>query len=335
MDTSAAVTEADVMRYLNQFTDHLAEEAAHYLDLHFVHGSPTAGNRTSMAGTIDVGTARFLDAHHGNYSYLFEKRNLSGQTTKLREYVESLLSYMATAKRIEVKDAKLILKNLSQQYAARFKDVQARLALRRLGLDEKAISSLSQNAIDDFGKASRKLYYQVGVKPVSAGEKQVLPAAYDVRSVFSKSIGAWKKSKNIESAEWKRVFKNGKSWASLPEPASTEAAADFKRAVERVMNKLAPSSRELDEWEARAARMNRNNRASPGKSFYYGEEKYAEDSPILKAIRGRKSFEEINRIAEDSIEALVDSPDERTRGSVSHLKDGDHCFLSVMGAMLN
>ena len=90
------ISTKHIQEYLEKLTDNLADEVARYFDLNAVHGSPTMGNRTTRGSTIDLGTFRYLDAHHIDYRYLVQKLSLGGefgQVQQFKNYLDVLASF--------------------------------------------------------------------------------------------------------------------------------------------------------------------------------------------------------------------------------------------------
>ncbi len=300
----ASVGKAEVQNYLKNFAENLGEEAARYFDLHAVHASPTQGNRTTQGSTIDMGTFRYLDAHHGEYDYLFEQLKLSGQTDQMRDYISSLKRIMTQAKYPHaIDDAETAkLKDLF------LKTAQAKMTehwLTRLGLSPEDVTKLPLSAKRNLFEAVMRLASAEGHNKASLGKKSIVPAAFDVRKILKGTIEVLALPSVEQDAAWKKLFENERSWNTLDRYATQrEEAREYINAVKALylearLNQAA--SRGPQEWIARAHRVGAVTRAEPGLASFQKHRALVAD-----IYEGKKDFSALTSDALTAIDSLVD-----------------------------
>ncbi len=305
----AKVGPEHVEKYLDLFSTNIGEEAARYYDLHAVHASPTAGNRTTRGATIDLGTFRYLDAHHGEYTYLFDKLKLQGQTHQLRGYVQNIHSYAAQAG--YMLPAKQTAASSLAKFDFAFEKELTKLSLRRVGLDDESIAKLSPALKRNFLAAVKNMYETLGTEAVKlGGDRFVKAAAYEPREILRKAIFFHANRKNAKSSffgwvtydqEWSELFKSSRPWAKPNASLMKKHANEFGATIQAIFDTIRPNFEQLAEWKARAETLGAQARPSVGRKFYEDFEK-----PALEAIRGGKALSEANESILKGVDTLVD-----------------------------
>ncbi len=306
-----------VNQYLNEFSENMAREAARYYDLHAVHASPTAGNRTTRAATIDLGTFRYLDSHHTEYSYLFDQLKLEKQTEQLETYVNDIYYYAQEAKYpIEGSDVVTAKKTFRRVFKAELTNQW----LHRLGLDEPSIAKVPVKLRDRFFSLMKRIHETLGKKKVDLGGDRVAKAAaYEPREILRQAV-EWQLTAEAKGGfftkkkiDWTPIFKSKAAWATPGKGTLGSDATEFGEFMEDLLQKLAPTPDKTKEWVARAEMIGAQKRLPPGRGFY---DLY--EAPALEAIRTGKSLNEISEPIFNGIDALVDLGLERRVGA--HLK---------------
>lgn len=280
--------------YVEMLTTNLAEEAARYFDLHAVHSSPTPGNRTTQGSTIDLGTFRYLDAHHVEYTYLFDQLKLKDQTKQLRGYIDWLYYYFYSA---EFSDLIKIRKDDAINLF--YKSYRAHLTemwLYRMGLSSSQIQKLKPETRESFYQATESLFEAVADHTVQFGDRKMNPARYDVRFVLKQAVAA-------HSGKTLDLFSTDRSWGTQS-PTTQDARrleSEFDLTIKRVLRELKPDSNEATQMVDRALITNAITRYEPGRRFYLDHEK-----PVLDSLRGGGSLGANTKLALEAVKHLVD-----------------------------
>ncbi len=278
--------------YIERFAKNIGEEAARYYDLHAVHASPTSGNRTTLGSTIDLGTFRYLDAHHGEYSYLFDQLELGGQTHQLRNYVDDIFNYARRA------NYPLSETAATARFNRAFINELTSLWLRRIGLGDAEISRLSPSVRAKFFDTVKRMNETLGTKNVALGGSRIAKAAaYEPRNILKNAVH-WQTS---SPTEWEKLFQSERPWAK-PDPNLLRShAREFGLAMNSVFEELHPTSEQIRKMEERANTLGAQERLVSGRAFYENFEK-----PTLEAIRANKSGEEALSTLWKGVDSLVD-----------------------------
>ena len=297
------VTEVEFENYMHKLITNISEEAARYYDLHAVHASPTAGNRTTLGSTIDLATFRYLDAHHKEYPYMSKMLKLGGrygQVEQMKNYISNLTEFMGTA------NYQFYNKENKSKYLALFdanlKKHITNLWLTRLGLSSEEISHLSIKAKNNFMIAMKALYELEGESDdkINFGMKRFVPAILDVRQILGKSIEAFSFEKEEREKKITEIFTNNRPWAP-PTPPS-----DFPDELDRYVNSVQAVIDELGgsvnpDWITKAQHITLNVRPPSDTAFADTYER-----PVIDLIKEKKSFTEITSEAYAGVDSLVD-----------------------------
>jgi hypothetical protein len=292
----AKIGPNDVSRYFAEFVDNLAEETARYADLSAIHGAPTGGNRTTRGSTIDLMEFWYHDAHHGNFRYLFDRMVLEGQARSMRDYGNEILGYLQQGQYP-------VPENLTHgAIRQRFEEVYAReltkFWLNRLGIPPKEAAKLSPAARGRFFAAARDLHHSVGTELRPIFWQEIPPAAFDMRTVFSRTLAEWETPKRMNV-----IFRNDRPWAT---PLTDRHVALMERYLDAVGGILAeiggPGGRPKSAWIRQASKIAAKWRMDPGEGM-----PASEGDPFF-----RKYEERILRALEDpgfdprKVEAMID-----------------------------
>lgn len=286
--------KSHIVQYLDGFAQNLGEEAARYYDLDAVHTSPTPGNRTTRGATIDLGTFRYLDAHHSEYSYNFDRIKLLNQTEQLEVYIDYIFDYARQAKYpldMELKSARL-------RYESAFKTELTNQWLHRLGLDEASASKVNPALRDRFFRLVKEISETVGTEMVPMGGTRVMhAAAYEPREILRRAMH-WKAS---GKANWNSIFTSKRNWATPSPEKLTIHAERFGELMNELFTELHPSDAQISDWQARAEMIGSQNRLTPAEQF----SKYA-DRPAMAAVRAGKGMNEITEAVLKDVDSYVD-----------------------------
>ncbi|MCK5073107.1 MAG: YdiU family protein [Bacteriovoracaceae bacterium] len=284
--------------YLTMFVKNISEEAARYYDLHAVHASPTPGNRTTLGSTIDMGTFRYLDGHHQNYRYLFDKLKLEGQTNQLRSYIHQIFKYMENAQ-YRLTPGKEERESFFSMYNKTFESTVEKIWLLRLGLSDNEIEKLSSISKKNFTTLVRELYELSGSQESSFGRRKFVPAGLDVRKILGSTMEVISGQDSSKDLAW--LFKNERGWATLGSNETTDLAKRYRNSVQNILYEL-PGNKIKKRWIKNASLMTKQNRFENGRGFFDSYEK-----PILKMLEDNKStFVDMTSKSHEGIESLVD-----------------------------
>jgi len=288
------IGDRQISDYLHMYATNLAEEAAKYYDLHAVHASPTPGNRTTRGATIDLGTFRYLDAQHGEYTYLFDRLKLANQTSQLKGYLNDIYAY-ATKAGMTLPFAKTEASALFDEV---FADKLTSYWLRRVGLDDNAIRRIGPELRTKFYRNVLALSAKLGESAKQVGGRSIKPAAFEMREVLANTVATYASDAD---GFWK-LFKTKKPWGTVSDKTAKTAAKSYVGVYREILKKLSPTAATLEAWASRADLVGAVKRSEPGRHFY---ERY--EKPILEDIRGGKTFGETMAKAYDGIDSLVDN----------------------------
>ena len=176
--------------------------------------------------------------------------------------------------------------------------------LTRMGLNTEQITRLSMEAKVKLLSAIAPIVLAEGTKPVTTQKGEILPAAFELRRIFSATPDIILAPVSKKKKMFEKAFSSEKSWAS---PANAEMLmANYKAAIATMVKDLNASREEIKEWGVRAALVNKKPRQSPGPEFYYGKEKFAVAADTIEAIQKGESTERISTLAANAISKLVD-----------------------------
>jgi uncharacterized protein YdiU (UPF0061 family) len=317
---ASKVTNSHRIEYVDGFVKALAEDTARYYDLHAVHGSPTSGNKTTQGTTIDNGTFRYLDAHHPEYAYLFEKLELGGtfgQVAQQKDYIEDLIDYLKRGRALSGYSPLLGYGTLLRKSLTQFDHIlEARLTetfLSRIGLLETERLRLTPKTKHDFYQAAKSLYEVKGSRRIPNGNgRNIVPAGIDVRKVFRNTAQAAGEGR---TQAWQEAFRTERGWGSLSTKDVEPHLRRYRSAVESIVKELEPSHGQRKTWMARSRAIHANERVAPGEHFYYSGEKYHHSRQVEEALARGASHTELTELALDAAKRLTDEGLEaETRG---------------------
>ena len=286
----------DTQAYLDKFATALADEAARYFDLHAVHSSPTPGNRTTSGATIDLGTFRYLDAHHTEYTYLFDQLQLGGkdgQHAQMRGYLDQVASYLPG----EV-DVRPSHETFDREFESRLTD----LWLKRLGLDRESAASLKPETRAAIYKHFFALHEAKNkAKTYKLGDREFHPAAFEPRRIFPRALSLLNLNEEKRKAELEKLFESDRKWAAPSDKAEAMQ--------ERLMKILLRIQKEIPEFEkkvpgfiAQSQLIHSQKRQDLGPGFVKKHE-----GPIIDAIQsGKESHDAVTLRALKAAQYLVD-----------------------------
>jgi uncharacterized protein YdiU (UPF0061 family) len=296
------IRKEHVDRFFRQFVDNLADETARYYDLHAVHGSTTAGNRTTQGSTIDMATFHFLDAHHSSYSYLHNRRSLGGgfgQVQQMSSYIYQLISYV-NGGRYRISISQPYQKMLMKRFADGFNTRLERLLLNRLGLSAGEQDMLPKSTRTNFVRVVRKIFEAEGNRDFDIGWQEMTPAAYDAREILKRSFEALNATPSSRPAQISRLFSTDRAWRSAND--SGAIATEYYVAVSKILSDLKVSSPK-PEWIRHAQEVAHNRRQVVGVAEFE-----ANEAPILESIERGERLAQVNARAEKAIQSFVDHP---------------------------
>jgi uncharacterized protein YdiU (UPF0061 family) len=303
------VTPQDVHDYLDLIVTNLAHEAAVYYDLHAVHGSPTFGNRTSRGGTIDLSTFVYLDAHHGEYSYMPGRTYALGGKWGQHEQIFVLFSELVKLLRSsQFKYAN----DISQEkfFWEKFRDTMKRTLthqwLKRVGLAESEISALSDDAKKRFHNIVTALYETQGTRKIKLNRGKTLMAAFKPRKILSHTVRHFCKFKNIDFI-WENLFRVHRNWGTLNLFQAQPFVTEYLKSVEQIVDELDKTGKIVSTWKYRSQQMRLSERRELGADFFYDSERFASSKEVLAQIhQGKADWKLISSTAAAAVEKLVD-----------------------------
>jgi nicotinate-nucleotide adenylyltransferase len=300
LPTDATITKENVNGFLEGFTKNLAEEAARYLDLNAAHSSPTVGNRTTKGSTIDLGTFRYLDANHADYTYLFDQLRLGEQTDQLKGYISDILYYMQEAK-YEHALTKPEADKLDWLFDKTYSDALTAQWLNRMGISKEEQAKLSPEAKKSFYLVANELSYKKGKEKRNVGSRNIKPAAFDLRKILSESAHVMALPAEEQQAALEKLFLTERSWATLSSEDIKPLAEKYHAALKAILKELNPSDETVKHWEEKASHMNHNPRMEAGVQWVQAHER-----PLLSKLDHGASFVELTNDAEKAVENLLD-----------------------------
>ena len=304
-----SVNAKDVRNYLDFIVDNLATDAAIYFDVHAVHGSPTYGNITSCGGTIDFATFVYTDAHHSNYSYMPDGANLLGGVWGQTEQFFNLFSNLVVAlKKSHFKyEAEILsVEFFLESYNEKFEQVVTYRWLKRIGLSEQEIDSLSIDNKEFFYEIVKLIYELNGSKKIRFNQKRIFMAAFEPRKILSATADHIKNIDNF-TVIWKQLFKVNRSWGTYKLANAKPYIKVFQKSILKIVNELKPSKELIAIWQQRSKAIRLSERNEPGADFFYDSERFFASEKVLRQINsGNVSWRKISETAEISTSKLTD-----------------------------
>ncbi len=323
---TTAVDTSHVEKYLVDLNKALATQAAYFVDLAFVHGSPTAGNQTTAGMPIDYGTFMAMDAHHGEMAYMNGQLFVKDQSMVISNYMGLVTHFMELPSYPGV--TPLNLNWLYSEFDLQFKKVLTELWLERLGLTSIQIKSLSAK--------DKRLFYIAANSLQTSAERtvkfyggEIKPSAFDMRKVFRESIrvsfmdpekrmNAWI-SVLTPSQNWnankRKDFRRRSAFANryLKEPKLNLAMRIYLYQLTEMVNHLQLPQEAFNEMIERAKYINRPSRI---------ESTFPDLSPLIKHMRDPdQTYTQNNAEAQKLIDSLVDRPQNGCRTLLNSIKN--------------
>lgn len=304
-----SISTKDVHNYLDFIVSNLAVGAAVYFDVHAVHGSPTFGNITSCGRTIDFTTFIFTDAHHSNYSYMPDGANLLGgewgQTEQFFNLFGNLVEILRKSCFIyesEIKPVEFFLESFNEK----FEQVVTYRWLRRIGLSEDEINSLSIDNKESFYEIVKLIYELEGSKKIKFNKGKLFMAAFEPRNILSATAEQLDNFDDI-TVIWERLFKVKRKWGTIKLADAKPYIKVYQNAIFNIVNELKPSKEALAFWKHRSKSIRLSERNEPGADFFYGSERFFASEEVLREISsGNSSWRYISDMAEISTSKLAD-----------------------------
>jgi nicotinate-nucleotide adenylyltransferase len=271
------IQTGDYDLYIQKLATNLADEAARYYDLHAVHASPTPGNRTTSGATIDLGTFRYLDTHHADYTYLFDQLSLGGkygQREQMKDYIALVEDYALDAG-IEFSSKP------GATFTRVFNQRLLQLWMQRLGLPEG--TKLKRETKLEIVRLFKELSESVSDRLYKLGDREFHPAQYDMRRIFEGIPALVNAKTNGEAlAQAKSLLQSNRPWAEAL-PQTIDAGFERYQATSRLVDLVDELRKEvpnLKEVMRQNAFVHANRRDDLGPIFV---KKY--ESPIVEKIQ--------------------------------------------------
>ncbi len=303
------VNAQDISDYLEYIVCNLASDAAIYFDVHAVHGSPTFGNVTSCGGTVDFATFVFPDAHHGSYSYMSDGVNLLGGEWGQTEQFFNLFSKLVNALKnsrfeyeAEIKPVEYFLESFNEK----FEQVVTNRWLKRIGLSEQEIDSLSIENKERFYEIVKILYELKGSKKIKYNQRKIYMAAFEPRQILSRTADYIQRFDDV-SVIWEQLFKVNRSWGTYKLASAKPYINVYRKSIIEIVDELKASKQVIAVWQRRSKAIKLSDRNEPGGDLFYDSERFFSSEQVLRQIKlGNVSWRKISESAEISSSKLVD-----------------------------
>lgn len=215
-----SVTDQMFLEWQRQFTINNAEETARVFALQGFFEHPTAGNKTTTGGSIDLNGRQYLDAYHVNMHHLYGRLKVGEQVSLQRRYISQINNYLRDAKyRLNVNTNERT-KELNALFDQHFKNTASKLFLMRLGLSPAEIRQLDPKLRLEFYRVVDQLMRAEGTRPVDMKmhNDAVVPAAFDTRKILKGTMAAIAKlQRDGKPTALNELYKVDWKWATLAE----------------------------------------------------------------------------------------------------------------------
>lgn len=171
--------------FLTRFTHRLAEDAARYTDLIAVHGSPTSGNRTALGGSIDMGTFRYMDGFHKNYSYLFGRLQFAYQNHQMKEYVNDMVSYFVKSGWIQETEYDHFFQEQHNIFDQNYRNLLTSFWLQRMGFSEQQIQTVTVDQKNRLHNILTVMMNRQTTQTFNLGGQTIPASYYDIHHILS------------------------------------------------------------------------------------------------------------------------------------------------------
>jgi uncharacterized protein YdiU (UPF0061 family) len=294
----AKIGRAQGRRYLEILASKMGEQAALYQLLHAVQRNPTSGNRTLVGGAIDTGTFRFLDAFHPGYSIMLGRNRLDQQTGFFVEDYKRIFGYLKTAGLVP---GGLVADDLLLRFDEAYDSTYSDGILSRLGLDPAEIGALTSRRRARVAAVFEEHFSATGRKKWGTEMERVDAAAFDSRDLLGRFWTAFETADEVERRARLVALlrRKTRSWQGTTKKVA-EASAD------RILAEVVPILRAFriktprQEWISRAADLSLKRRPEVQDFDRVLEQ------PIMDAVGSGAGWVELSRMAEDSVDAIVD-----------------------------
>jgi hypothetical protein len=266
----APVTKSVAYQYIQKFSKNLGEEVGRYMDLDLLHGSPTNGNRTTSGATIDLAEFWYFDANHGGFSYLFDQMKMKDQTETMRDYINSIRYYMQQGQYDSI-PAESRWSAATNSFNLALEESFLNGRLMRVGLTRAQIDSLPKDMKARALNVMLKMFKAQSAKPVNVAWEPIIGAAFDTRSVLSRTLRVMTEYPDLKSRV-NALFTNDRSWSSAPTPSASKIQKSYLRTVSEIFAYLKVS--DFSPSIARAEQISGKPRLELGEDFIANSNNY-------------------------------------------------------------
>lgn len=249
-----SINAQEIPNYMEYIVSNLATDAAIYFDVHAVHGSPTFGNVTSCGGTVDFATFVFPDAHHGSYSYMSDGVNLLGGEWGQTEQFFNLFSKLVNALKMssfeyaeDIKPVEYFLESFNEK----FEQIVTCRWLKRIGLSEQEIDSLSIESKERFYEIVKILYELKGSKKIRFNQRKIFMAAFEPRQILSGTADYIQRFDDM-TAIWEQLFKVNRSWGTYQFADAKPYINAYRKSIVEIVNELKATKKLISVWQRRS-----------------------------------------------------------------------------------
>ncbi|MGR9037622.1 MAG: hypothetical protein ACU83O_13715 [Gammaproteobacteria bacterium] len=197
-----------------------------------------------------------------------------------------------------------------RQFRNKLEEVLTYRWLKRVGLSDQEIDTLSNTAKERFYEIVKSIYEATRSKRIRLNKGNVYMAAFEPRKILSGTADCFESLDAIISI-WVKLFKVNRKWGTYTLSDAKPYIVEYRKSIMGIFNDLKASKDTVAAWKRRSQEIKLSERHEPGADFFYDSERFLASEEVMHQIRqGNASWHKISQIAETSILRFVD-----------HLKD--------------
>ena len=301
MPMDAPVNKVRFAEWERNFARNNGEQTARFYDLLGFQEAPTAGNKTSSGGAIDLNGIRFFDAYHGEFKHLYGRLALKEQVDLQKPYIELINGWLKSAKYKYLDQT--FNKSMDGYFDRAFRRTLIQLRLSRLGLSTKdaawiissnyAVASSVSDAADALQNAVNE---DIAVK-IYPYEQTIKPAAFDIRKILRSTMKILSENSNTDRSE--EIFVNTRDWAGLPAGKYEDLKKNYVNAVRNLVKTFDGVK---PNWISNAEKITKIERPDQMREDF--RLKYVER--IYKLIENGAGWEAVSNLMDEASNSVAD-----------------------------
>ena len=240
LPSDTIVTDAMFVQWEQNFAVNNAEDTARVFALNAFYEHPTAGNKTTTGGSIDLNGRQYMDAYHANMSHLHGRLFVRDQIELQKNYLAMINNYLGRANYRSNVGLPALTARLGAVFDRTFRETASKLFLNSLGLSQIEIESVPESVRLDVFNAVSNLMRAEGTagRDMILQNKGMVPAAFDTRKILRGTMEAFAKSSPERAQAIKELYKVDYQWNTTHENLRPELRVGYEASIARLVTSL-------------------------------------------------------------------------------------------------